>query len=209
MSNRFKKWAKKTTAPNGTSLRRNFEGPSIQPIQPAPQLVTPHGHPVVNQPGIVAPQPQPRGVAVYAPAPAPTYVQFAQGGVGNYAPGPMEIDPIPSVNVIVKPDAEAGDPYERFMAMVPDIAKAHGLDLANGFDAMELAGLPSGVAVEDWQPTSRYYNGVTDQSAAGRLESAFGRHQVSGGSVRSDRGMANSGIQQATRDRMTWQPPQQ
>lgn len=205
MANKFKKWAQKVTANDGSSLRRTFAGPEVVQTPVQQPIVNAHGHPVA--PANYHPMPQPAGAIAYAPAPAPSYVQIAQGGIGQYAPAPENIDPIPPSNVIVKPDAECGDRYEQLMASVPDIAKSHGIDMANGFDAMELAGLPAGVSVEDWKPTTRYYNGVTDQSAPGRLETAFGRHQVSS-AIRSSKGMQNHGTQQASRTPMRWTPPQ-
>ncbi len=212
MTNRFKEWAGRS---DRSVLRQQFQ-PQVQQL-PRPQLVTADGQPIAGSQVIAPPQPQPQGVIAYAPAPAPATVQFAQGGVGNHQPVPMPIDAIPPACVIVKPDAEYGDVYERFMATVPDIAKAQGLDLSDGVDAMELAGLPSGVSVEKWTPNSRYYNGVTDSTAPGRIDQAFARHKTGAAQVRSSNGMSNQGLLTSSRVYMgnsagalqpvTWEPP--
>ena len=142
---------------------------------------------------------------------------MSAGMVGPRQPVGMAYEPIPTQTMLVKTDCDYGDPYEALAAQLPDIAKLNGYDFADGVDAMELAGLPSGVSVEKWRPTARYYNGVTDQTAAGRAERMFGRYQTGAGQVCTHAGMSPNGVLASGRQfrgrgagavtPMNWQPP--
>lgn len=150
---KIKQWADRKSGP---TLSRYFSGPTVR-TAPTPQVVNAHGHPVHQ---VVQPQPvvQPQ---FSAPAPTPVLIQLAQGTIGNR--GPVEqLDPVPPTVQMVKIDAEHGDPFEEFMLTQPDIAKQSGV-VHQGPDAMEMTGVPQFAAMEKWQPSSRYYNKVTDQ----------------------------------------------
>lgn len=212
MGNRFKQWADRNTTTRGRSARVVTQTQAVQsPVVPVQQ-------PAPHQPLVTPAQPPPVGALAWAPPPAPTVVQMNHGMVGPHQPVPQKVSPIPTQTVIVKPDAEYGDPYERLASTLPDIAEGAGIDMSDGVDAMEYAGLPHGVSVEQWTPTARYYNGVTDRNAHGRLDQVFGRHSVAAPQVRSDRGMAANGGLSGQRvwkgnvagglSPIQWQPPQ-
>lgn len=88
---------------------------------------------------------------------------------------PRTARPNPRSCTIVKPDQE-GDAYANRMASVPEIAVANGRDYSNGLDLVrDFAGVPQGdVPMERWTPGARYYNGVTDRTAKGRVEEKLG-----------------------------------
>lgn len=211
MSNKFKQWADRNTRSRNLSSRIATQVPVVQSVVPVQQPAPP-------QPLITPAQPPPVGALAWAPQPAPAVVQMSYGTVGAHQPVPQRVSAIPTQTVIVKPDAEYGDPYERLAATLPDIAESAGIDMAEGVDAMDYAGLPHGVSVEKWTPNARYYNGVTDQSAPGRLEQVFGRHSVGAPQVRSSNGMALNGSLTGQRvwkgnvagglQPIQWQPPQ-
>jgi hypothetical protein len=105
--------------------------------------------------------------------------------------------------MVVKPDASAPDSYANLMAAAPDLARAAGYEDPK-VDAMRLAGRPEKGEMRDWKPTTRYYNGVTDQSAQGRIEehghvatTSDGRqHRVGIMEARTTDGMATRGTSQ-------------
>lgn len=147
-----------------------------------------------------------------APAPRPAAIlTLASGNVagrgGNHTPGVFE--PIAPTCQVMKVDTLHGDPYESFMASVPDMAKEAGIDLGQGEDATRKAGAPLGVSLEKWTPHARYYNGVSDMSNDGRLEQHLIKHAPQGGIglIYNQGGMQLQGRQQGAHQAFAWSPP--
>lgn len=191
LSNRYANWALDDDVDSSSLLEElTSRKPSTAP-QPQINIMAPPANPqpLITHQGqhqstgpIVAPMGGPWG-----PPAAPVMVQVPSF---RYHQRPLQtIDPIPNPCCVVKSDAH-GDPYERLMAGVPDLAKQQGLDLSNGVDAMQMAGRPDGAEMRNWTPNSRYYNGVSDNSANGNLNGhTQGRHGAPLDQIRSNNGM--------------------
>jgi len=150
---KFKDWASKPRE----ALPQRLVTPAQQ------KLVDPMGAPIGA--GAVAPQPQPRGQLYYAPAPPPVAVYLSQGTVaGRQTTAP--IDPIGKTCFLVRTDCDHGDPYEKLMSNIPDMAKQAGLQPPET-DAMKMTSVPQGAEMAQWTDRTKYYNQVTDRSSDG------------------------------------------
>jgi hypothetical protein len=170
MAGKFDRWASSTRI-----------GPALPTPSPAPI-----GHTIII-PGRVPPDlvqvdlPEPRPHNPPAPATAARLIAVHRPQVQVH---PSQVPPrrVPIASptcLLVKP--HEGDKYAALLGELEELAP----DLSEGVDAMRLAGVPSGAEMKDWKPTTRYWNGVTDLTAGGRLEQHVGqRYQDSVGSVR-------------------------
>ena len=128
-------------------------------------------------PASLPPQAPPPGMVAWSPVVAPPMPQYhpsvLSGAQGAMPQTPARWEPIPDTCMLVRP----GPPlYEQMMACVPDLLPAyeahHGVQIANGVDAMDLGGHLDGSDSHDDDRGRRY--GGKGSSLTSYLQQRYG-----------------------------------